>query len=71
MYEERRTNQGALERVLTANEDSLNKLDRGEFRQNAAFSNNDQDKGQGLYTSHVDDPMIPDLEISTNDVLKV
>ena len=59
---------GALERVVS--EDSFI---RRQFRQNRNFKKQDQRRreDQGLYTSHIDDAMIQDVEISTSDVLKV
>ena len=59
---------GALERVVS--EDSFI---RRQFRQNKNFKKQDKQRkeDQGLYTSHIDDAMIQDVEITTSDVLKV
>ena len=59
---------GALERVVS--EDSFI---RRQFRQNRNFKKQDKQRkeDQGLYTSHIDDAMIQDVEITTSDVLKV
>ena len=59
---------GALERVIS--EDSFI---RRQFRQNKNLKNQYERRreDQGLYTSHIDDAMIQDVEISTSDVLKV
>ena len=65
-----------MERVI--NEDFNNNNDgRRHFRPNTPFKNNpnlqhiESEEEQGLYTSHIDVPMIPDVEISNSDVLKV
>ena len=67
----------ALERVISEDSiDNNNNDGRRQFRPNAPFNNRDlqhveSEEEQGLYTSHIDDPMKHDVEISTSDVLKV
>ena len=64
----------ALERVRSE-ENNVND-GRRHFRPNTPFNNLDverveQELDEGLYTSNIDDPMIPDVKVSTSDVLKV